>query len=322
MTKPYPVKTQQVFLSASIGVATADDSRETSEGLHRRARMALDEAKRFGGGVIRYYCETLETANRDLEFDCLLHEALDRNEFEVVYQPILDLESSRIIAAEALLRWQSPVLGTVNPLDFLPVAEDNGLMVPIGAYVLRTACRQLRSWLDRGLPAIRMAVNVSVCQLRRGGLAAEVAKILAETEIDPSLLELELSERGLVNCDLHQEEEIIALKSLGIRLAIDDFGTGDSAVSYLKRLPIDSLKVDATFVRSAPGNESDAAFASSIVTIAHRMNLEVNAEGVESEEQLRLIRSWGCDRGQGFLFSKPVQAADFAHLLARGGNQA
>jgi EAL domain-containing protein (putative c-di-GMP-specific phosphodiesterase class I) len=215
-----------------------------------------------------------------------------------------------------LVRWDSPELGPVPPSEFVPLAEESGLMTQIGGWVLTTACRQLRQWLDEGLRPIRLAVNVSLCQLLRGDLASQVRALLAETAIDPSLLELELSERGTLRNDpdiLHQLREI---KQLGVRLAIDDFGTGNTGIWYLRSLPLDTLKIDQSFVKSLASSPEDAAIATATIAMARQLGLRVVAEGVEERQQMDLLRAGGCHEVQGFLFFPALSANDLGALLA------
>jgi EAL domain-containing protein (putative c-di-GMP-specific phosphodiesterase class I) len=224
----------------------------------------------------------------------------------------------RISAAEALLRWDSPELGSVSPSEFVPLAEEAALMVGIGSWVLRTAWRQVQAWKEAGLPATRIAVNVSLCQLVRGDLAQLVREVLGETGIDPSLLELELSERGVLRSDPDILRQLRAIRALGVRLAIDDFGTGNSAVAYLKQFPIDVLKIDQSFVRGVSSSSEDAAITSATIAMARQLGLRVVAEGVEETGQRDFLRRNGCSEYQGFLFSPAVPPEAFAEMLRAG----
>ena len=244
--------------------------------------------------------------------------ALGRGEFQVHYQPLVEGPDSHICAAEALLRWESPELGAVGPSEFVPIAEELGLMVPIGSWVLRTACAQVRSWTDLGLPPARIAVNVSLCQLVRGDLAQVVRECLEETGVDPSLLELELSERGVLRSDPDILRQLHAIRNQGVRLAIDDFGTGNSAVVYLKQFPIDVLKIDQSFVKGVAHSAEDAAITSATIAMARQLGLRVVAEGVEEQNQVDFLSRHGCTEYQGFLFSPALPADMFAELLRRG----
>jgi EAL domain-containing protein (putative c-di-GMP-specific phosphodiesterase class I) len=216
-----------------------------------------------------------------------------------------------VVAAEALLRWRSPSLGSVPPATFIPVAEETGLMAPIGRWVLREACVQLSRWIEEGLPPIRMAVNVSLCQFQRGDFAELVGEALRETGLPPGLLELELSERGALRGEPEVLRQLERLKALGVRLLADDFGTGQSAIGYLKQFPLDGLKIDRSFVRGVADSTNDAAIVSAIIAMAHRLSLGVVAEGVETQRQLEVLREYRCEEVQGFLFSVPLPAPEF-----------
>jgi EAL domain-containing protein (putative c-di-GMP-specific phosphodiesterase class I) len=241
---------------------------------------------------------------------------MEQEELRLVYQPIIDLRTRRIVGAEALLRWQHPELGEVPPMEFIPFAEETGLMVDIGKWVLKTACRQLRDWIDMGLPAIRMAANVSLCQLMRGNLPQVVDEALAEAGLDGSLLELELSERGVLCSDPEVLRQLQALRSRGVRISVDDFGTGDAAIGNLKKFPLDTLKVDRSFVASALTSDDDAAITSAMIAMAHRLRLRVVAEGVEEGGQVAFLEGLECEELQGFFFSPGVAPAQFRALLA------
>lgn len=309
---------EEIVLSTSVGVALAPADGTTAEALIQKAELAASEAVE-SGGAIRFYGQTSRrVTERSRAITRLLANALSREEFRVHYQPLVEGPSSTICAAEALLRWESPELGSIPPSEFVPLAEELGLMVPIGSWVLRTACRQARSWIDAGLPKARIAVNVSLCQLVRGDLAQVVRESLDETGIAPILLELELSERGVLRSDPDILRQLHAIREMGVRLAIDDFGTGNSAVVYLKQFPIDVLKIDQSFVRGVASSSEDAAITSATIAMARQLGLRVVAEGVEEEGQMDFLRRHGCSEYQGFLFSPAVPAEMFAELLRHG----
>jgi diguanylate cyclase (GGDEF)-like protein len=313
---PLDLGDRSVYLSTSVGIALFPADGLTAEELLQRSEMAMLDAKRQGGGVCRLYRQSLSrTAKQRLELDLRLHQALRREELDLHYQPLVDLASGQIVGAEALLRWNHPEDGLIEPMEFIPLAEESGLMVRVGAWVLEQACRQLREWIDADLPTIRMAVNLSICQLRRGNLVEVVKRALQASRIEPRMLELEVSERGVLRRDHEALRQLEELKSLGVRLTLDDFGTGDSAIAYLKRLPIDGLKIDRSFVKGALQNPNDAAIASAIAAMARRLRLAVVAEGVEDAGQLGCLREWGCDEYQGFAFSPPMEVEEFGHLL-------
>jgi diguanylate cyclase (GGDEF)-like protein len=309
---------EEIVLSTSVGVALAPGDGLTAEALIQKAELAAAEAVESGGAIRFYGQSSRRLTERTRAITRLLATALARGEFDVHYQPLVEGPASQICAAEALLRWESPELGAVPPSEFVPLAEELGLMVPIGSWVLRTACAQVRTWLDHGLPPARIAVNVSLCQLIRGDLAQVVRECLEETRIDASLLELELSERGVLRSDPDILRQLHAIRAMGVRLAIDDFGTGNSAVVYLKQFPIDVLKIDQSFVKGVSHSSEDAAITSATIAMARQLGLRVVAEGVEEQDQMDFLHRHGCTEYQGFLFSPALPADMFAELLRRG----
>jgi diguanylate cyclase (GGDEF)-like protein len=322
-TQPFVVDEAEVYVSASLGIAIAPSDGTSAEELLQRAELAMADAGRRGGGAFRFYSRGLSDARqRSLKIDRLLRRTLERNELSIHYQPIIDSRSRRIVGAEALLRWQSPELGNVPPMEFIPVAEETGFMVEIGRWVLLTACRELRSWDEQRLPPIRMATNVSLCQVTRGNLPQLVDEVLAETGVDPARLELELSERGALRSDPEILRQLQTLRRRGVRVSVDDFGTGDSAIAYLKRFPLDTLKVDQSFIAGALSDPDDAAITSAMIAMAHRLRLRVVAEGVEQQEQVELLNRLECEEVQGFFFSPPVPAAAFRDMLAANAKPA
>jgi diguanylate cyclase (GGDEF)-like protein len=308
---------QDLFVSTSVGVALYPQDGDCAEELLHCAALAMCEAKRRGGGILHFFDSSMARLTEDsVELARYLYGALSRDEFRLHYQPLVDLARQRVVGAEALLRWQHPAMGTVPPGRFVPLAEETGLMVPIGTWVLRSACQQLRSWTEQGMPAVRMAVNVSLCQLVRDDLAVIVRQVLQETNIEPRQLELELSERGGLRRDPDILRQLRELKDLGVRLAVDDFGTGASGIAYLRQLPLDTLKIDRSYVSGVVVNENDAVISAATIAMAHRLHLEVVAEGVEDQHQLEFLRKCGCDEYQGFLFSPPVPAEEFRQILS------
>lgn len=309
---------EETLLPTSVGVALAPPDGRTAEALLQKAELAASEAVAAGGGIQLYEQSSHRVSERTRAILRLLPDAVARGDFQLHYQPLLEGPATEVRAAEALLRWECPQLGGVPPAEFVPLAEEAGLMVELGSWVLRTACRQMRAWLDQGLRPSRIAVNVSLCQLVRGDLAGVVDEILAETGMEPSLLELELSERGVLRSDPEILRQLHAIRSRGVRLAIDDFGTGNSAVAYLKQFPIDVLKIDQSFVRGVAASAEDAAITSATIAMARQLGLRVVAEGVEEQGQMDFLRRHGCTEYQGFLFSPAVPAEAFAALM-RGG---
>ena len=309
---------EEIVLSTSVGVALAPADGVTAEALIQKAELAAAEAVENGGAIRFYGQSSRRVTERSRAITRLLATALARGEFQVHYQPLVEGPVPTICAAEALLRWESPELGAIAPSEFVPLAEELGLMVPIGSWVLRTACQQVRSWMDAGLPPARIAVNVSLCQLVRGDFAQVVRECLEATGIEPLLLELELSERGVLRSDPDILRQLHAIREMGVRLAIDDFGTGNSAVVYLKQFPIDVLKIDQSFIRGVAHSAEDAAITSATIAMARQLGLRVVAEGVEEKSQMDFLHRHGCSEYQGFLFSPAVPADMFAELLRRG----
>jgi len=309
---------EEISLTASVGVAVAPGDGLTAEAMIQKAELAASEAVETGAAIRFYGQSSHRVTERSRAITRLLPNALARGEFKLHYQPLVEDSAVRVSAAEALLRWESAELGSVPPSEFVPLAEEAALMVGIGSWVLRTAWRQVKAWQDQGLPPTRIAVNVSLCQLVRGDLAQLVREVLAETGIDPSLLELELSERGVLRSDPEILRQLRAIRALGVRLAIDDFGTGNSAVAYLKQFPIDILKIDQSFVQGVSTSSEDAAITSATIAMARQLGLRVVAEGVEEEDQMEFLRRNGCREYQGFLFSPAVPPEVFAAMLRSG----
>ena len=308
---------EEIVLSTSAGIALAPADGLTAEALLQKAELAASEAVAGGGGV-RFYGQSPRVSERSRAIIRLLPQAVAKGEIQLRYQPLVEGPDRHVCGAEALLRWESPELGSVPPSEFVPLAEEAGLMISIGRWGLRTATAQARAWRDRGLPLRRIAVNVSLCQLVRGDLAQVVRDVLHESGIDASMLELELSERGVLRSDPEILGQLRAIRSLGVRLAIDDFGTGNSAVAYLKQFPIDILKIDQSFVRGVGNSPEDAAITSATIAMARQLGLRVVAEGVEEPAQMEFLRSHGCSEYQGFLFSPAVHPDAFARILERG----
>jgi len=317
LARPIQIAGQTVSLSSCQGVALYPQDADDVDSLLQRADNAMRDAQSRGGGF-KYYCaETDAAAARKLKLEHMLHEALDRHELSLAFQPITAVKDNGVVAAEALLRWQQPDGSYISPAEFVPVAEECGLMNRIGEFVLDRACRQLVEWRDAGIRLPQMCVNVAKVQLMSGDFVPTVKRIMSKHDIEPGSLELELSERGVLSGDFEVVEQLKELKILGIRLSIDDFGTGDSAIAYLRELPIDVLKIDRSYVTGLVENAKDAALVSAMVALAQRLNLRVVAEGVETHEQLSALRRMNCDAFQGFLISQPVPADAFALLLKK-----
>ncbi|MEB2343947.1 MAG: EAL domain-containing protein [Deltaproteobacteria bacterium] len=318
LREPLAVKSgQQYETSASIGVATFPRDAGSAEELLKRADSAMYQAKAEGRDRVSCWQEgtrSSEGAER-ISRESRLREALEGGELVLHYQPVVDVGRGRVVGAEALLRWRHPELGLVLPGEFLSIAENTQLIVPIGEWVLREACAQAARWQALGYPGFRIAVNVSPQQFQPAEFVATVRQALLDTGLRSDCLELELTERSL----LHDGERTLAqfamLKGLGVRMAIDDFGTGYSALAYLKQLPVDTLKIDQSFVRALATDPADATITSTIVQMAHALNLATVGEGVENIEQMQLLASYGCSRMQGYLFSEGVEPERISRLL-------
>ncbi|HEX7901533.1 MAG TPA: EAL domain-containing protein [Planctomycetota bacterium] len=318
LSLPFSIEGHEIVATASIGVAHSGPASTTPEAMVRNADLAMYRAKNLGRSRVEIFDEAMHAqsmATLRLEQD--LRKALDRGEFVLHYQPIVSLHTGRITGCETLVRWSHPERGLVAPGDFIPLAEETGLIVPIGEWVLRAACDQAAAWTKRGLPPLDLAVNLSARQFRHEGLVAVLEAALETTGINPGRLTLELTESLLME---HTERAIAILRDLsdrGIRLSIDDFGTGYSSLAYLKRLPCSSLKIDRSFVRDIHSDPDDAAIAIAIIRMAHALRLKVIAEGVETEEQRDFLKERRCDEAQGYLFSKPLPPDAFFDLATK-----
>jgi diguanylate cyclase (GGDEF)-like protein/PAS domain S-box-containing protein len=307
---------QEVFISTSIGISLyPHDDRDTA-GLLKAAGVALDRAKVQGGNNYEFYTAGGTTrALKQLVLESNLRGALERSEFVVHYQPQVTIPDFHLVGMEALVRWKHPSLGLLYPNEFVALAEDSGLIVQLGDWVMRTACFQNKMWQDAGLAPMCLSVNFSARQFQQPTFIATVAEVLKETNLDPRWLELELTESSIMREPEQAIEKLHELKLMGIKVAIDDFGTGYSSLNYLKRFPIDTLKIDKTFVADVCKDPHDTAIVRAIITLGHALDLTVIAEGVETREQLQYLSSLGCDVVQGFLFSKSLAAAAFEELL-------
>jgi diguanylate cyclase (GGDEF)-like protein len=315
---PFRLGEHEVFVSTSVGIAVFPFDGEDADALLKNADTAMYRAKDEGRDNYQFYTRAMSTnVLRRLKLESRLRRALEREEFFVLYQPILEAKTSTVVGAEALLRWQHPELGTTSPVEFIPIAEECGVIVPLGEWVLETACRQGRIWQDQGFN-IWIAVNLSARQLRDALLVSRVRRVLAKTGMDPSNLKLELTESMLMRREKEVTVLLKELKSLGIGLSIDDFGTGYSSLTYLKQFPLDNLKIDRSFIRGIPADRDDLAITGATIALAHSLGLKVVAEGVETEAHLESLREHGCDEIQGYLFSPPVTADVVEEYLRTG----
>ncbi|MCB1758635.1 MAG: EAL domain-containing protein [Gammaproteobacteria bacterium] len=315
--QPFTLGEHEVYVSASIGISIYPRDGSDATTLLKNADAALYMAKKDGRRRYHFYVEELTTsALETLTLESDMHRGLERQEFVLHYQPQFSLFNGELVGAEALLRWNHPELGMVPPNRFIPLAEENGLIEPLGLWVLQTACRQARRWQLESQVNLRMSVNLSARQLTRNRLVEEIAETLREFELDPHWLELEITESTVMNHPRHATEKLQALRALGITIAIDDFGTGYSSLSHLKSLPVDRLKIDRSFIRDIPRDTDDVALARSIIALGHSLDLRVIAEGVETTAQRELLASMGCNEMQGYLYSAPVPAAEMGRFFS------
>lgn len=314
--KTLVIHEQELYVTTSIGISIYPIDGTEHDILIKNADIAMYHAKEKGRNCFEFYIPemSLKTSEK-LLMETNLHRALEKNEFALYYQPIIDLKTNRIIGAEALIRWIHPELGFISPEQFIPLAEITGLIIPIGEWVMRTACTQLQDWREQGFLDLEMSINVSARQLKHGNIMNMIMKVKQDTELELSSVCLEITENIAVESEGYMIELLKDLRNLGIKIAIDDFGKGYSLLSYLKTLPITTLKIDKSFVENIAMDEKDAIMAKMIIDLAHNFNLEVAAEGVEQSFEHELLREWKCERAQGYLFSRPVPAEDFYELL-------
>lgn len=316
LTEPVQLEGQDLFITASIGIALSPHDGTNGDQLLRNADAAMYHAKEKGRNTSRFFSQEINQQVREkMLLEGQLRGAIERNELILYYQPKIDFNSSQPSGIEALLRWQHPEWGLVAPDRFIPLAEESGLIVPIGEWALRTACRQLQLWKDAGQAPLRVAVNLSARQLMETDFVDTVQQALADTGLAPRQLELELTESMLLEHSERNLSTFTALKEMGITLSVDDFGTGYSCLSQLKRFPVDFLKIDRSFVSQLTSDPDMAAIAEAITTMAHTLHLKVVAEGVETEEQHHMLLRHGCDEGQGYLFGRPLPAEQVLQTL-------
>jgi len=317
---PFHVGGHELHVTASIGISLYPVDGPGPDQLLKCADMALYRAKEHGRDRLQLYNPTFNVrVFEQMVLEGRLRRALEQRQFLLLYQPQIELDSGAVVGFEALLRWRHPELGLVSPHEFVPLAEESGLIEPLGNWVLRTACQQYRAWREAGLPPFRLAINMSARQFQRSGLEGRIREVLAETAMDAARLELELTESVLMQEGDHTAALLETLSDHGIGLALDDFGTGYSSLSYLKRFPITRVKIDRCFVRDIATGGGDAAVARAVIAMAHGLGVEVVAEGIETLEQLAVLRRYGCDEGQGFLLGRPVAASEVPDVARRQG---
>jgi diguanylate cyclase (GGDEF)-like protein/PAS domain S-box-containing protein len=319
LSEPFGIDHHNLYAAASIGIATYPDDGTDADTLLKHADLAMYQAKDGNSNTFRYFERqmTLHLVERQ-EIESDLRRAIDRDQFVLHYQARVDLITEQIVGVEVLIRWKHPARGLVQPDKFMAIAEESGVVVPLGRWVLREGCRQGRAWLDAGMPPVRVAVNISAVELRAKDFVEGVRNVLAETGLEPGSLELEVTETALLQNSKAVATVLQAIKDLGVHLALDDFGTGYSSLSHVRRLPIDALKIDRSFIRELATNADDASVVRAMISMGRSLQMKVVAEGVETREQLECLRRYGCPEGQGYYFSKAIDAADFTRLLRRG----
>lgn len=303
---------QEVYVTASVGISIFPNDGNDSETILKNAGAALYQAKKLGGNNYRFYTSDMNArAVKRLALETSLRGAIEKEELVLYYQPQIDYATDMIVGAEALVRWQHPTLGLLPPSEFIPLAEDTGLILQLGAWVMRTACAEACTWQEYGFGNLRIAVNVSTREFRQPNFLESMVDTLERTGLKAANLELELTETTIMERPEATVELLKKIRKLGVKIAIDDFGTGYSSLSYLRRLPIDTLKMDRSFVNGATTDPDDAALVMAVITLAHNLRLKVIAEGVETEEHSRFLRLLRCDGGQGYLFGKPMPLKSF-----------
>ncbi len=316
IAQPFEISGHELHASCSIGISFYPIDGDDGETLMKNADTAMYRAKEAGRNNYQFYLADMNARSLErLAMETSMRAAIEQRQFELHYQPQIDVENGNIIGAEALIRWNHPALGRVSPAHFIPLAEESGLIQPIGEWVLRTACAQAARWQSQGFVPFLVSVNVSARQFRNAGFVDMVADALRESGLSPAYLELELTESVLMGHTDRNIATLQQLKEMGLTIAIDDFGTGYSSLSYLKRLPIDTLKVDRSFVGDLPGDKDDAAIVDAVISMAHSLSLKVIAEGVETEQQVAFLRSRQCYLMQGYYFHMPLSVAEFTRLL-------
>jgi EAL domain-containing protein (putative c-di-GMP-specific phosphodiesterase class I) len=309
ISHPLKVGSNEIALSFSTGISIYPHDNKNPQELLKSAGLALGTAKKEGRKTYRFYTEDLNVkASEFLLIEKNLYNAVKNDEFLLHYQPYWDINTQKMVGMEALIRWQSKDMGLVSPGKFIPVLEDTGMIIEVGEWILRTAMRQVKEWQDNGYPVVPVSVNMSSVQFRQKNLAEMVKKVIGECGFYPSLLTLEITESAFMQDIEFTRSALTAMKEIGCSVSIDDFGTGYSSLAYLKRFPVDNLKIDISFIREMVKDPDSASIVMAIINMAHTLNLKTVAEGIESEEQWKFLRLLRCDMGQGFYFSKPLSA--------------
>jgi diguanylate cyclase (GGDEF)-like protein len=322
LEKPFVLEQYELHITASIGVAISSADEEDADTLMKYADIALARAKEKGRNEYQIFNFDMKSVSINrLKLENELRRAIAGEEFVLFYQPQVDIETGRIVGVEALIRWEHPEKGLISPNYFISFAEESGLIVPIGEWVLRAACKQNKAWQNQGFPKMPISVNLSMRQFFQHNLKGKISHVLEQTGLEPQYLELEITESMTMDVD-HAIQSLLELKQLGVHVSIDDFGTGYSSLYYLKKFPIDKLKIDRSFVRDIMVDPNDAAIVTTIIAMTHHLNLKVIAEGVETEDQLHFLHQNRCNEVQGYWFSPPVNAAQLENMLSHGVHSA
>jgi predicted signal transduction protein with EAL and GGDEF domain len=316
MSGSYELDGREIFITSSIGIALYPNDGNNDDDLLKNVHTAVYHAKKEGKNNYQFYSEAMnETAIEIMTMETNLRRALEQQEFLVYYQPKVDLQTRKITGMEALIRWKTHEGDMISPAKFIPIAEANGLIVPIDNFVMRTACLQNKKWHETGNGKVSVAVNISGSHFGQEDFVQDIFAILQDTNLDPNYLELEVTETTVMTDPEEAIRNLNRMKEAGIRVSLDDFGTGYSSLNYLQRLPLDAMKIDVSFIRNVLSNPNDAAIVKTIIAMAHNLNLKVVAEGVEDEQQLNFLEEHQCDSIQGYFFSPPVPAEKFEELL-------
>ncbi len=320
LAQPFLLADKEVFVPASIGITFYPRESRKLEELLRQAKMAMEQVEKLGGNQSKIYTMALQNSQSAnlLELETDLRHALENKEFEVYYQPQVNLSTGKIVGAEALIRWYHPEKGLISPNKFIPLAEETGLIAPIGEWVLETACEEAYNWQKENLGLLRIAVNLSSRQFDQMNLHLRLAEIIKKTGLEPRFLDLEVTERTLISNPILSQRKLEMLKALGVQISMDDFGTGYSSLNYLQKFRLDILKIDPCFVRDLPKNEKNHAIVQSVINLAHQLNFKVIAEGVETEAEVEILRKYECDEIQGYFFGRPMTGSEFRKLVKVG----
>lgn len=318
--QPVKIETHEFFITASIGICIFPDDGDSLEDLQRNADMAMYKAKHSGGGVYQYYTQELNTAAHEhIQLEAALRKAIQNNEFVLYYQPQLSLQDGTIKCVEALIRWEHPEHGLISPAKFIPLAEETGLIMPIGEWALREACKTNKAWQDEGYDPVTVAVNISPKQFRHQDLPQLVEDVLKETNLKPQYLEVEITETAVMDNVDNATTKLRSISAMGVRISVDDFGTGYTSISYLKQFPVSVLKIDQHFIKGIPQNQNDIAITSAVIALGHNLGLHVVAEGVETPEQMQYLADHHCDLIQGYFLSRPLPASKIVLQFTRRG---